>query len=292
MTILSSIKSIFDKVIQKKDQLLDKNKFNSKDERVADYLESEDSSSNDEADQIDMTLDIHGINPSHRKNFKPQGADDDGFDWFADRYESLIVQRNIAVFLLIIAIVSVGLTGVSLAVITKSKTIEPFVIEIERKQGIVTYVNNNSKNQEYTQDEVLRNYFIKKYIDARETFDPNNYNYNYYKVVRSMSNEATYRQFLYGLRTSNKDSPMVVFARNESSTVNIVSISILKENVLQVRFVVEGRFSDGKITRLNKIAVIEYDFLDLEVSEEKRYINPLSFIVNSYRSTDENIQQN
>ena len=292
MTILSSIKSIFDKMIQKKDQLLDKNKLNPNNEKIVDYLENEDSSSDDDASQIDMTLDIHGMNPSHRKNFKPQGTDDGGFDWFADRYESLIVQRNIAVFLLIIAIVSVGLTGVSLAVITKSKTIEPFVIEIEKKQGIVTYVNNNSKNQEYTQDEVLRNYFIKKYIDARETFDPNNYNYNYYKVVKSMSNEATYRQFLYGLRASNKDSPMAVFANNESSTVNIVSISILKEKVLQVRFVVEGRFSDGKITRLNKIAVIEYDFLDLEVSEEKRYINPLSFIVNSYRSTDENIQQN
>jgi type IV secretion system protein VirB8 len=272
MTIFSRIKSIFSKDIQKKNQSLDDDLDNG-----PDYL-------NEEKNSL-----VTSRLKSKRNDFKPQAKDDNGFDWFADRYETLIVQRNISVFLLIIAILCIGLTGISLAVITKNKTIEPFVIEIEKKQGIVTYVNNNSKVQEYTQNEVLRNYFIKQYIEARETFDPVNYNYYYYKIVKAMSNEMTYRQFLYTLRSNGKDNPMVLFANNEASMINIVSISILKEKVLQVRFVAEGRFADGKSIRANKIAVIEYDFLNLEMNEERRYINPLGFIVNSYRSTDENV---
>ena len=284
MTILSRIKSIFSKDVQRKNAPLDEKKFNNKNNKIIDHLDYVDG---DFEQKVGMTSNSQYTNKGD--DFKPQGKEDDGFDWFADRYETLIVQRNISVFLLVIAIICISLTGISLAVITKGKTIEPFVIEIEKKQGIVTYVEKNSKFQDYTQDEVLRNYFIKKYIEARETFDPANYAYYYYKVVKAMSNEATYRQSLYNLRSNNKDSPMVIFANNEASTVSIVSISILKERMLQVRFVAEGRFGDGKVVRVNKVAVMEYDFLNLEVNEENRYINPLSFIVNSYRSTNENV---
>ncbi len=269
MTIFGRIKSFFEKG--------DKDKKKSSSARKID---------NDE--YIEEIEDVNFTN-ENKNRFKPVAKDEDSFDWFADRYETLVVQRNVSIFLLIISIVCIAITGISLAVITKSKTIEPFVIEIEKKQGIVTYVNNNSKSIEYTQDEVLRNYFVKKYIEARETFDTKNYDYMYYKVVKSMSNDSAYRQFLYSLRSSNVDNPMVVFANNETSKVNIVSISVLKPKVLQVRFVIEAIFAEGKTTRVNKVAVLEYDFADLATDENKRYINPLSFIVTSYRSSNENV---
>ena len=41
MTILSRIKSIFDKVTQKQSQPLDKNKFNQRNEKIVDYLEND-----------------------------------------------------------------------------------------------------------------------------------------------------------------------------------------------------------------------------------------------------------
>lgn len=279
MTILSRIKSIFSKDTKEKNIPSDDMQNNDS------YFEDEDGV------VVESAADYKQKLKSPKSNFKPEAKEGGGFDWFSDRYETLVVQRNVAIFLLIIAVLCIGLTGVSLAVITKSKTIEPFVIEIEKKQGIVTYVDNNTKAKEYTQDEVLRNYFIKKYIDARETFDPVNYDYFYYKVVKAMSNDSTYRQFLYTLKSTGKDNPMVAFARNEISRVEIVSVSVLKPQVVQVRFVVEARFPEGNVTRVNRIAVVEYEYSDLATDESKRYINPLSFIVNSYRATDENVQQ-
>jgi type IV secretion system protein VirB8 len=189
----------------------------------------------------------------------------------------------------VISILCVTFTGISLAVITKNKTIEPFVIEIEKKQGLVTYVDNNNQMRDYTQDEILRNYFVKQYIDARETFDTKNYDYFYHKVVKGMSDDKVYKQFLSILRSGTKDNPVNLLANNETSKVTITSITPLKPKVLQVRFVVEGRFGDGSTVRSNRVAIMEYNYFNVEIEEAKRYINPLGFIVTSYRATDENV---
>lgn len=223
--------------------------------------------------------------------FKSQIKDEknkSNFDWFGDRYQSLIIQRNISIFLLVVSIFCVAFTGISLAVITKSKTIEPFVIEVESNQGLVTYIDNNNQRRRYTQDEALRNYFVKRYIEARETFDTRNYNYFYHKVVRFMSDDKVYKQFITLLRSGNKDNPVKYLDGNESSKIVINSITILKEKVLQVRFVVEAKFGDGSTIRANRVAILEYDYYDVGTEEEKRYINPLNFIITSYRATDEN----
>ena len=230
---------------------------------------------------------------SKKKNFDFEEREErnkNELDWFGDRYQSLLVQRNIAIFLLVASILCVTFTSISLAVITQSKTIEPFVIEIERKQGLVTYVNNNNQVRDYTQDELVRNYFIRKYIEARETFDTKNYEYFYHKVGRFLSEERVYKQFLMTLRSGNRDNPVKLLANNETSKVSITSITTLRPNVLQVRFVVEGRFGDGSTVRSNRIALIEYNYFNLPTEEERREINPLGFMVTSYKVSDENIQ--
>ena len=88
-------------------------------------------------------------------------------DWFSDRYQSLIVQRNIAIFLLILSIIGICVSSLSLAIIMKHKTIEPFVIEIERRTGIVTHLKNDDKVQEYTHSIAIRDYFIKRLLEIQ-----------------------------------------------------------------------------------------------------------------------------
>jgi type IV secretion system protein VirB8 len=79
-------------------------------------------------------------------------------------------------------------------------------------------------------------------------------------------------------------------ANNEVSKVTITSITPIKPKVLQVRFVVEGRFSDGSTVRSNRIAILEYNYFNVEIEEAKRYINPLGFVVTSYKASDENVK--
>jgi type IV secretion system protein VirB8 len=292
MAIFNKFKSLFSKKSDKKSKPLD-------DEMINDDLIDEDSEFDEDEDVINVSENqVNNKKDNSKKNFKTtvkEGRDgrrkgSGDFDWFSDRYQSLVVQRNISIFLLIIAIVCITCTGISLAVITNSKTIEPFVIEIEKKQGLVTYIDNNQKMREYTQDEILRNYFIKRYVEARETFDTKNYDYFYHKVVKTMSTDAVYRQFLSILRSSSRENPVNLLANNEVSKVTITSITPIKPKVLQVRFVVEGRFSDGSTVRSNRIAILEYNYFNVEIEEAKRYINPLGFVVTSYKASDENVK--
>lgn len=245
-------------------------------------------------DMDNINIDNKDNNINNEKNFYAKTIKDwetevsGDFDWFADRYQSLVVQRNITLFLLIISILCLGGIGVALAVITNSKTIEPFVIEIDKRSGIVTYVNNTDKTQEYAQNEILRNYFIKKYLDARETFDPKNSDYFYNKVIRSLSDQNVYYQFTSLLRSGSPDSPNVMYANAASMKVNIISISEIKPKTLQVRFTVDTKFNDGSQRKTNRIVILQYDFFNIEMNEEKYYINPLGFIVLDYKATNEN----
>jgi type IV secretion system protein VirB8 len=288
MAIFNKLKSIFSKKPDKKSKPLD--------EEVI-YNDNNAENEDSEGDKNEVNINILS-NDQIKKNFNVKVRDDNeakgdresDFDWFSDRYQALVVQRNISIFLLIIAIFCITCTGISLAVITNSKTIEPFVIEIEKKQGLVTYIDNNQKMREYTQDEILRNYFIKRYVEARETFDTKNYDYFYHKVVKTMSTDQVYRQFLSVLRSSSKENPVNLLANNEISQVTITSITPIKTKVLQVRFVVEGRFSNGSTLRSNRIAILEYNYFNVEIEEAKRYINPLGFVVTSYKASDENVK--
>ena len=169
----------------------------------------------------------------------------------------------------------------------KHKTIEPFVIEIEKRTGIVSHLKNDDKVHEYTHSIAIRDYFIKKYLDARETFDGNNSEYFYKKVVASLSAPDVYRQFNYLIRSNDKSSPISLFTGADSNIVQIISISELKQNTLQVRFIVEGRFPSGTIVKINRIAIIEYSFYNFDMSEEMRYINPLGFTITSYKVSNE-----
>ena len=257
MAIFNKLKSVFSKKSDKKSKPLDEEVIYN-DNNVEDReLEVEGNEANINSPSNNQSK--KSFNVKVRNDKETKGNDGD-FDWFSDRYQALVVQRNISIFLLIIAIVCITCTGISLAVITNSKTIEPFVIEIEKKQGLVTYIDNNQKMREYTQDEILRNYFIKRYVEARETFDTKNYDYFYHKVVKTMSTDTVYRQFLSVLRSSSKENPVNLLANNEISKVTITSITPIKTKVLQVRFVVEGRFGDGSTVRSNRIAILEYNY--------------------------------
>lgn len=211
--------------------------------------------------------------------------------WYSDKYNSIVIQRN---FLIIVAILGLLITIISLFVIFKistSKTIEPFVIEIEKKTGITNVIRPLLKKQ-FAYDEVLQRYFVRKYITNRETYNYYSYNNNYYNIVRLLSNPRVFNTFRHSINAENKNSPLRLGEKTERF-INIKSISYLNINnkeakgtTMQVRFLsyeVRSNNYNKKMNQKHLIATVTFDFLDLRLNDEERAINPLGFQVINYR---------
>lgn len=219
-------------------------------------------------------------------NKKPLKANlETTYSWHVSRYNSVVIQRNMLLFFTVLALSAVGISVFVISNISKSRTIEPFVVEIEKKSGITTLVNPVSVKQ-YSADEVLNNYFIIEYVRSRELFDPNNFQYNYYTKVRLFSNQTTYSEFRNWIRLSNPASPLNLYANVTSGYLKIRSLQHLRPGNVQIRFSLEFNHPNGTIKR-DRIATLSFQYVTLEMNEQERQINPLGFQITYYRADDE-----
>jgi len=208
-------------------------------------------------------------------------------NWYQDRIRAVTIQRNFFLLVIGLSFAALLIALVTLFTVTRSKSIEPFVIEVSKQSGITTIVNPVTV-KEYSANRAISNYFAVNYIKARETFDPNTYKYNFYTVVRLLSNPNVYNEFRYLLRVSNQDSPFNLYSNVSTSSLKVRSIQYLYDNSIQIRFSVEFEEQNKSILK-NKIALLNFDYKLLEMNDEERYVNPLGFIVTSYKVDDDNV---
>ena len=153
-------------------------------------------------------------------------------NWYADRYFSAVIQRN---FLFLFATVSsIGIL-VSLILIKnlyEQKTVDPYLIEIEKQSNLMAVVDNVSKEQ-YTAQEAIKEYFIVKYLNAREGFMQSNSDDNA-NLVRVFSSKDVYD--LYKQTADSARSQVMLFARDAIVNVKIRSISYLTSSRVEIKF--------------------------------------------------------
>lgn len=224
-----------------------------------------------------------------KKDFQPSQNDEQGelitevSNWYADRYEHVLVQRNL---LLLIVLLSFGVIMAGVVVVRQvslSKSVDPFVIEIEERTGITNVVNPLSR-KDLTTNEALNTYFIMKYLRARETYDYLVYRHNFSTVVRLLSSFSVYNAFKNFINNDPK-SPIKIYGTNVSTTLKVRSIQFLEGTTAQVRFTII-RNGDNN-AKSDKIATITFTYLQMEMTPEERYVNPLGFQVVGYRIDDE-----
>ncbi|ABD44475.1 type IV secretion protein VirB8 [Anaplasma phagocytophilum str. HGE1] len=236
-----------------------------------------------------MVLDMFGLGKEKKKPVT--GSERDCVsgkigDWYHDRYGSVVVQRNILLLLVVLSVFCIAVSTFVIFRIGKTRTIEPFVVEIEKKSGITTLVNPMTVKQ-YSADEVLSNYFIVEYIKARELYDPNNFQYNYYTRVRLLSSQETYSEFRSWIRPSNPSSPMTLYSDVVSGALKVRSLQHLEGGQVQVRFTMEFVNHSGSIVKRDRIATLSFRYSSLEMTEQDRQVNPLGFQITYYRADDE-----
>lgn len=207
--------------------------------------------------------------------------------WFQDKYQSILVQRNILAIVSLASIISSLLAIYTVKSLTPLKSVEPFIIQIEEKSGITQLVDPIDRGK-LGSEEALDDYFLWYYTRARETYHPADQRRNW-NISRVMSAQKVFSDYLSDISPNNPASASAVLGSSGTRVLRDPTITYLDlpdKKVAQVRFHVEETFKTVK-TRYPKIATIEYDYFAMELKREERLVNPLGFQVMSYRLDEE-----
>jgi type IV secretion system protein VirB8 len=204
-------------------------------------------------------------------------------NWYSDRYESAITQRNILIILLLFSFLAVVGSVIAVGKISTSKSFSPFVIQIEERTGAAKVVNPSNSNL-LSGNESLNRYFIKKYLTARETYNPVDFELNVKRVVRLFSAQGVYRDFISYITNPAYD-PSIIYSQSNTTSIKVKSFSKLGEQYF-VRFSINEISSQKR--SFDKIATLTINYVAMELSDDDRDINPVGFQVTGYRVDDDN----
>jgi type IV secretion system protein VirB8 len=207
-------------------------------------------------------------------------------NWKDDRYQSTVIQRNLLLLLLLACFVLIIISLSTIRYLKNTQSIDPFVIEIEKKSGVPTVVKPLSI-QTYSANEAIKRYFVMKYIRAREGYFSETFNENYTNVVRVLSSsDVYYGDYRNKFGYNNPSSPRNLYGSGSYRTVGLKSIIFPSATSAQVRI---NLMVSGQVNlSMDKIIYMEFDYFNLNMNEADRLINPLGFQVTLFRMNDEN----
>lgn len=216
-------------------------------------------------------------------------------NWYQDRYETILIQRNVLVILLTVLVVVFSFSILSFIELNKKKVYEPFVIQVEEQSGTITRVDSRTVKN-LNSEEALRNSILVRYIEARESYHSSDYGYNYNQIVRVISTPDIFSQFLATVSPQNPESP-VLFGNDYKMSVQIKTIVDLSnkgalgndKNLVQIRVIKQKiALSNNKpVYEKSYIITLNYEYRNIELGEYARYINPLGMQITSYQINEE-----
>ncbi len=204
-------------------------------------------------------------------------------NWYEERYDNITVQRNLLFLLLLIllclSIISIGVV----AYVINTKRFDPFVIQIDDTTGIAKVVNPLTSSI-LSGNEALAQYFIKKYIIARETYNPVDFSTEAKRIVRLLSSNSIYWDYRGYLKNEAVD-PTIKYGQKNTTYLLVKSWSKLADKKYIMRFSINE--TAGAMKVFNKIAVVEFQYLPMELTESDKDVNPVGFQVTGYRMDDD-----
>lgn len=199
--------------------------------------------------------------------------------WYSNRYQIVVVQRNILLLFTLVSMFSVAVAVIFVKSVMSSKSLEPYVIEVEEKTGIATVVSQLTA-QNFTGDQMIRKYFINEFVHAASGYDPRTYRQDVDKI-RLFSVPGIYADFRN--RINARD-----LGANSTIDVRIKSVQFPDGNTAQIRIVRQINMENADPKTKDEIITMGFYFSpEMNLTMEERLINPLGFQVNRYLIADE-----
>jgi type IV secretion system protein VirB8 len=201
-------------------------------------------------------------------------------NWYANRYQLVLVQRNILLIFALFSSIAVSFGMVFLNHIISSKSLEPYVIEIEEKTGIPTIVDQKTV-EEYTGNELMQKYFINKFIDVSTAYNPRTYPSDV-EEVRVFSSASVYGDFRSRIKAR-------VLGTDTLITIGIKSIQFPNKNTAFIRVLETTTKGVAKEkTTKDKLITLNFTFdPKIKLNNKERLLNPLGFQIINYSIVEE-----
>ncbi len=180
--------------------------------------------------------------------------------------------------------------GVAISVLTPLKTVEPYLLMVDKDSGTVSLEQPLSKALP-SYGQVVDSHFISTYVMARESHDWGLSQRNY-DTVKSFSEGGSvwneYNTFIHSPK-----SPLAILADKARVVVDISSDPLIdsKSHSAVVRFTKTILGPDGQpsvsIPKTYWIATIGYDYPNPKLLPSERRLNPLGMKISSYQVVQE-----
>jgi type IV secretion system protein VirB8 len=169
--------------------------------------------------------------------------------------------------------------------LTPFKTVEPFVVRVDRATGAVDVMTALKSEKPLSYDEAVTKHFVAQYVRAREGWLAPAAEANF-RQVSIMSTPAEQQRWGDAFRPTNPQSPQVVYGPAGEAQVDIRAISFVSDGVASVRFHRTVRRAQ-QVDESDWIATVAYAYTKAPMAEADRLRNPLGFQVTSYRADPE-----
>ncbi|WP_269714866.1 virB8 family protein [Caulobacter sp. NIBR2454] len=205
--------------------------------------------------------------------------------WDDDRLSAALRSRRLAWIIAAGGCSLATLACIAVAALAPLKTVEPFVVRVDRSSGAVDVMTALTGDQPHTYDEAVSKYFLATYVRARETWLPAAAQANFDQAV-IMSAPSEQQRLAQIFRPNNPQSPQVVLGPSAQAVVEVRAVTFLSPSVGQVRFrrTVERA---GQVEAIDWIATITFAYAKGAMKEGDRLRNPLGFQVADYRADPE-----
>ncbi|KAB2764125.1 virB8 family protein [Brucella sp. RRSP16] len=203
-----------------------------------------------------------------------------------DRMIEVERSNRLAWSIAIAAGIVAGISILAVASLAPLKTVEPFVVRVDNSTGIVDVVSALSATAG-TYDEAVTKYFAAKYVRGREGYVWSESQENF-RTIALLSTQAEQARFAATYRGSNPQSPQNVYGRSATVRINIVSIALINQNVVSVRYI-RSLTRGEEVRTTHFVATLTYSYANAPMSSTDRLVNPLGFAVSEYRADPEAI---
>lgn len=132
------------------------------------------------------------------------------------------------------------------------------------------------------------NSYIKKYINARESYNKETYKYNHDVVVKALSTDDIYKEFKDSIDDKNNKKNPLLLGDNERR-IGIYSVQYLTDGKAYSRIVASDCNTKHTLIyeKLGQVVRLDFEYVDIEeLSEDDQNINPFGFVVTYYKYYD------
>lgn len=183
----------------------------------------------------------------------------------------------------------IGVAGMgAVAALAPLKTVLPLAFRVDNTTGAVEQVFDVRGGEMAATDASTR-YFLWQYVRNRQGYSAAEAQ-TAFENVALMSSPTVQNEYAATFKGSNPNSPQVLLGRDGTASLRWVSTSLLAPRLAQIRFAQLERKGGVQLPEKRMVATIAFNFSPADLPSAALNVNPLGFVVTSYRADTESTQ--